>query len=359
MDMRGHGILTGRPSAPINLVMHSLKGLVFASFVFAHSAVAHHSQAEFDNTNTIEMTGEITAAYWRNPHVNFSFRADDGTQYEMETSAWNNLARRGMPRDAVEAGDRVTVAVYRSTKRQNQLHVNNILRDDGVELVFGGGAGSGPRWSEQIYGGMGTTPTSEPESPSASETGGLFQVWSIAGGRRVPLDRELPLTETARAQQAAWDPITEDPLLQCNPPGMPPTMGNPYPMQFTQQDGNIVLHLEEFDNVRTIWLEPNEDADVPGPLGYSLGRWEDGSLLVETTNINYPYFNRVGVAQSTVVTTTERFTVSEDERRLDYELTITDPNILAEPVTWSTYYVSGRGEVIRPYECTVERYVPR
>ena len=338
--------------------MNSRLGLIFAPLAFASTADAHHSQAEFDNTNTVEMQGEIVAAYWRNPHVNFTFRSDDGQLWEMETMAWNSMSRRGMPRNAVEAGDRVTIAAHRSTKRPSQLHVNNMLRADGIELVFGGGSAGG-RWSERILGGMGIGADPAVRARSSGETDGLFQIWSIAGGRRVPLDGDLPLTASAQAQLTAWDPITEDPLLQCIPPGMPPTMGNPYPMQFTEQNDSIVLHLEEFDNVRTIWLKANKDADIPGPLGYSLGRWEDGSLIVETTNIDYPYFNRIGVAQSKSVTTMERFTLSEDERRLDYELTITDPSILTEPVTWSTYYVSGRGEVIQRYDCTVERYVPR
>ena len=341
--------------------MSSRAGLLVVALTITTTttiASAHHSQREFDNTNTIEMQGEIVAAYWRNPHVNFTFRSDDGQTWEMESAAWNNLSRNGIPENALDAGDRVTVAVYRSTRRPNQLHVNNILREDGTELVLTG-ANSGPLWSETYYGGMGMGAAPLTAAAGADETGGLFQIWSIAGGRRVPLDGELPLTETSRSQQAAWDPITEDPLLQCDPPGMPPTMGNPYPMQFREHEGRIVLHLEEFDNVRTIHMQPNDAASIPSSLGYSLGRWEDDTLIVETTHINYPYFNRVGLAQSTEVTTTERFTVSEDERRLDYELTISDPNILTEPVTWSTYYVSGRGEVIRPYECTVERYVPR
>jgi hypothetical protein len=321
------------------------------------AAFGHHSQAEFDNSTVIEMKGEIVAAYWRNPHVNFTFRSADGEEWEMEAAAWNSLSRRSVPRDAVKAGDQVTVAVYRSTKRPQQLHVNNILLDNGMEIILG--AGGQPRWSDRFHGGRDGAAPPPVAANIETEIGGLFQIWSIAGGRRVPLDHELPLTNSARAQQAAWDPITEDPLLQCTPPGMPPTMGNPYPMQFTQQGNNILIRLEEFDNVRTIYMQPNEDANTPGPLGYSLGRWGNGSLIVDTSNINYPYFNRVGVAQSELVATSERFTVSDNGLRLDYELTITDPNTLTESVNWSTHYLSGRGEVIRPYECTVERYVPQ
>lgn len=332
-------------------------GMLIGLLAVPFTAFGHHSQAEFDNSTVIEMKGEIVAAYWRNPHVNFTFKSTNGEEWEMEAAAWNSLSRRSVPRNAVKAGDQVTVAVYRSTKRPRQLHVNNILLDNGMEIILG--AGGEPRWSNRFHGGRNGAAPPPVVANAEVEIGGLFQIWSIAGGRRVPLDQEPPLTDMAQAQQAAWDPITEDPLLQCVPPGMPPTMGNPYPMQFTQQANNILIYLEEFDNVRTIHMQPNEAANKPTSLGYSLGRWENGSLLVETSNINYPYFNRVGVAQSGSVATSERFTVSDNGLRLDYELTITDPDVLTEPVTWGTYYVSGRGEVIKPYECTVERYVPQ
>ena len=337
--------------------MKTRLGILVTSLALMSPAFAHHSQVEFDNNNVLEMKGEIVAAYWRNPHVNFTLKTIDGDGgneelWEMEAGAWNSISRRGVPRGAINAGDRVTVAVYRSTKRPHHLSVRNVLLENAVEIILSGGGQ--PRWSEKFYGGR--VGASAPVQAADASGEGLFQIWSIAGGRRVPLDGELPLTDAAIAALAIWDPLTEDPLLKCTPPGMPPTMGNPYPMQFREQGDNIILHLEEFDNVRTIHMS----ADVPGtpdPLGNSVGRWEDGSLQIETTNINYPYFNRVGVAQSLAVTTSERFTVSDDGRRLDYALTITDPNTLTEPVSWSTHYVSGRGEVIKPYECTVERYV--
>lgn len=323
----------------------------------AFPALAHHSQAEFDASQLTEFQGEVVAAYWRNPHVNFTLKVvDQGGEeqfWEMETSAWNALSRRGLTRNMVEEGDWVRVALNVSTKRQNHARLMNMLLEDGTEIRF---AGNNRVWTQDVA-GMSQAPVSA--DPGAGSSGaGLFQVWSIAGGRRVPLDGELPLTDQARAAQAAWDPLTEDPLLKCVAPGMPPTMGNPYPMQFIQQGDDILIHLEEFDNKRLIHMSPGAPT-APSHLGYSVGRWEEGSLFIDTTNINYPYFNRVGVAQSSNVTTFERFTLKEDEARLDYELTITDPSTLTEPVTWRTYYEARPGEEVKPYECTVERYVPQ
>ena len=342
--------------------MDSRLGALIGLLTVSCAALGHHSQAEFDDTAGLELQGEIVAAYWRNPHVNFTLKTvdDDGNEelWEMEAASWNTLARKGVPENVFTAGDRVKVAVYPSTRRPRQLQVNHVLLETGMEVIVSPG-GSRPRWSSEYYGGSVQTAESASLPESSAIAGGLFQIWAIAGGRRVPLDRELPLSDSAREALAAWDPLTEDPLLQCVPPGMPPTMGNPYPMQFLERDGNILLHLEEFDNVRTIYIDPDAAPRAPAPLGYSVGHWEDGTLVVETTDINYPYFNRVGVAQSESVETFERFTVSENGRRLDYELTITDPATLTEPVTWSTHFVSDSGEVVRPYECHVERYVER
>ena len=337
-------------------------GTLIGLLSLSTAAFGHHSQAEFDENIIRELEGEIIVAYWRNPHVNFTLKTvdDDGNEelWELEAASWNTLSRKGVPENVFKAGDRVKVAASPSTSRPRQLSVSHVLLDDGIEVILSP-SGDTPRWSNEYYGGTARAAGSAPVSEPSDNAGGLFQIWAIAGGRRVPLDGNLPLTASARDALAAWDPLAQDPLLHCIPPGMPPTMGNPYPMQFREDNGNILLHLEEFDNVRTIYLSTNDAQRAPAPLGYSVGHWEEGTLIVATTNINYPYFNRVGVAQSESVETSEHFTVSEDGRRLAYELTITDPATLTEPVTWSTYYVSDRGDVIKPYQCNVERYVEK
>ena len=137
---------------------------------------------------------------------------------------------------------------------------------------------------------------------------------------------------------------------------MPATIGNPYPLQFVQVGENIELRQEEFDVVRTIHMNGSPDANTPAsPLGYSVGQWEDdNTLVISTTHINWPYFNRVGVSQSEDVSVQERFVIDEEAGKLHYELTVTDPATLTEPYKWKALWVWVPGEVVAKYACTVE-----
>ena len=135
---------------------------------------------------------------------------------------------------------------------------------------------------------------------------------------------------------------------------MPATIGNPYPMTFVKVGDDIQYRSEEFDIVRTIYMNAGPDASIePSPLGYSVGHWEDNTLVVRTTHINAPYFNRVGVRQSAEVAVDERFTVSDDGNRLDWTIKVTDPVTLNEPWAWGAHWNWSPGEEVGTYDCTV------
>lgn len=270
----------------------------------------------------------------------------------MEGYSLNSVIRNGMRTNRELVGEQVKIAGPRSKTRSHHMRISNMLMADGTELLF---TDAGPRWTVTDNT---TEENLQPAPPGAEVAGvsGIYRVWTITGGRRVPLDGELPLTVSARNRQALFEPQVDDPLLACISPGMPPTMGNPYPMQFVKGDGEILLYLEEFDITRTIHLTGVEDVDQPpaSPLGYSTGHWEGDTLVVVTKHINYPFFNRVGVPQSEEVRTTERFTPSSDRTRLDYQLEIVDPATFTETVTWSTHYSWLPGEEVKAYNCTLE-----
>ena len=107
----------------------------------------------------------------------------------------------------------------------------------------------------------------------------------------------VSLTAAAEGSLASYDRVTDDPALQCVKPGMPSTMSNPHPMHFVDGGDRITVNIQENDVVRTIYIGENAEAATqpPGPLGYSVGHWEDTTLVVHTTRINWPYFDRTGI----------------------------------------------------------------
>jgi hypothetical protein len=169
------------------------------------------------------------------------------------------------------------------------------------------------------------------------------------------LPTDLPLTPLARTARDAWDPANSL-VEQCVAPGMPSAVGvgGPHPIELTQGDGVIVYRAESFDTVRTIYMDPERFAEpkAPSALGYSVGNWEGDTLVVRTTQIDWPYLNSEGsIPQSESVETIERFSVDEANDRLNYSLTILDSETLTVPVTAGAVLEWRPDLVVEPYEC--------
>ena len=131
-------------------------------------------------------------------------------------------------------------------------------------------------------------------------------------------------------------------------------MFNPHPFEFVENAGYIELLGEEFDMVRTIYLDQSLAPQAPSPsnLGHSVGRWEGGSLVVHTTHINWPYFDGIGTPQSEAVEVLEKYTLSEDQRRLDFYFEVIDPVYLDGPANVTGFWLA-LGEKIEPFNCEV------
>jgi hypothetical protein len=75
-------------------------------------------------------------------------------------------------------------------------------------------------------------------------------------------------------------------------------------------------------------------------------------LIVDTTDISYPWVNGTGIPQSMHARIEERFSVSEDGSRLDYEMKYTDPLTYTEFITFTKAWDWRPGEKVRRFECT-------
>lgn len=319
---------------------------------------AHHSvAASFDPEQTVEAEGVITAVAWRNPHILFTLTSADGSEQILDSHSLSIMRRLGAAEPFVEVGDSVKVAGWPS-RRGEGMFVNNMLLPSGEEFVFDFTPEPADlRWSDRMW-GSNENWFAESGDTSAEERG-IFRVWSttLAGGDAFFFPRAssaYPLTPQAQAAVDAFDITTDDPLFNCAPKGVPAIMTAPYPFEFIDRDDTIELRIEEYDTLRTIYMN---SATVPAPspsiLGHSMGHWEDATLVVETTHVNWGHLNGRGVPLSEQAVIVERFTPTQSGGRLEYELTVTDPRNLTEPLVMGKSWVWLPDVRVEPYECTL------
>ena len=102
----------------------------------------------------------------------------------------------------------------------------------------------------------------------------------------------------------------------------------------------IAISVEMMDETRIVPIFPDADAArrAHGPAvlqrwtGDSVGWWEGSSLVVETVHVNVQQASQSPFPTSRRAVVEERFTRIADDR-LQYEATVTDPDIYARP--WS------------------------
>lgn len=71
--------------------------------------------------------------------------------------------------------------------------------------------------------------------------------------------------------------------------------------------------------------------------------------MIETTNINWRYFDDSGMLQSGASHILEKYSLSADETDLRLEKTVTDPEVFIEPVSSATEWPSPQS-----YDCIPE-----
>jgi hypothetical protein len=337
--------------------------LLIGVFLMSATAFAHHStSANFLEDQMIEIEGTITSARLRNPHVRFTMSIvdDQGVEVEwlVETNSLSGLRRRDISTDVFAVGQTLRVAGNPGRQRDNSLWATNILINGNREVALD--PGSVVRWSDDAEGFAG--PNSMKEGDSSRPELGIFRVWSHTKATNMLFPETInpnfdlmsyPLTDAARDAVREFDPVTQNPTMDCAPKGMPTIMEQPYPMQFKVERGKIVIFMEEYDAVRTVHIEtPESGLNVIGShYGHSVGHWEGKILLVHTDHMNWGWFNQLGIPLNDDAKVDERFILAPDGSRLDYEMTVTAPSTFTEPVKLSKFWLYVPGVEVKPYDC--------
>lgn len=334
--------------------------------------------ATYDPDRTVTLEGPVTRIAWVNPraYVFVDVRDADGTVANWAVEIGNplELERDGWSRRALAIGDEVRVegAPARGTRRQAYARTL-VLGRTGARLFGARASGAGaapsapaPRWEDGRV-RLGPPPgetgywETAPDAVLVEDTGaaipmdenGLLEHLSDA-------DRVAPFQPWARAVYLRRQRtlLADDPLARCLPPGGPRQFQQPNGFQFIEQRalGRILVLLGGGNrNWRVIHTDGRSQggpaAMVRSYYGYSVGRWDQDTLVVDSVGYNERFwFTKGGLPHTEGLHLVERFS-RPDLNTLQYEVRVEDPRTYTRPWTggWTSRWV--RGREIEEYFC--------
>jgi len=146
----------------------------------------------------------------------------------------------------------------------------------------------------------------------------------------------------------------ESPTARCKPTGVPVINSVPLPFKIVQTPKLMLLLYEENTTFRQVFLDgrqPVKDAE-PRWLGYSTGRWEGDTLVVDTVGFNEQFWlDGMGHPHSDHLHVTERFR-RRDTGHLEIQVTINDPKAYSGPISYTQKLTLVPDEDLLEYFCS-------
>ena len=146
----------------------------------------------------------------------------------------------------------------------------------------------------------------------------------------------------------------EDPSAHCKPTGVPAINTAPIPYKIIQTPRLVLILYEDASTFRQIFLDSRKTVQdaVPRFMGYSTGRWDGDTLVVDTVGFNDKYWlDRMGHPNSDGLHLIERFR-RRDVGHLDIEMTIDDPKTYTKPITYTQKTTLIPDEDLLEYFCS-------
>jgi hypothetical protein len=160
----------------------------------------------------------------------------------------------------------------------------------------------------------------------------------LKGGGKIPY---LPEASRKREEnQAGWP--ANDPEAKCYQPGIPRATYLPYPFRIAQGVDDILFAYEFASANRVVHMGERVESPIESFMGWSNGRWEDDTLVVEVTDFNgQTWLDRAGNHHS------------NELNHIEYEATLEDPLTFSEPWTISMplYRRVDDGARVLEYKC--------
>lgn len=294
-----------------------------------YSAQAHHAfltEFEADLEGTVE--GVVTRVWWANPHIRYDVDVtrDDGSVEQWSLHPPGNLAtyrRENWTADTLRAGESVMASGNLGRDGAQKLYATCITLESGRKL------------SHCVSPAAVTSVTADANRDYTYEAADhpvdISGFWENRYNFRPTVDdlspKPMPMTSESRAIYEARE-FGDDHVLRCLPEGLPRIFGSPYSMEILDAGDHYTMIFLQSNTPRWVYMD-GRTAPTDQPLssmGFSVGRWNNRTLTIETTHLSPGWLDGSGYPMSGGDGTrvVEQWTVASDGLSIDRTMTIHD-----------------------------------
>ena len=225
-----------------------------------------------------------------------------------------------------------TPRVPKTAAGQPDLNAPAPRRPDGKPDLSGVWQNPRPPGAFQNASGTGGAPPPPGVAPPANNGMNLFR--DIGTGVQDGLPIRPWAAELVKKRQA--DGSKDNPDAHCLPMGIMQFHNHPQPRKIVQTPELVIIMYEANYGLRQIFMDgrslPGPDAE-PWWYGYSVGRWDGDTLVVETSRlIDEGWLDIIGNPLTDAAKVTERFR-RPNFGNLEIEITVDDPKAYTKPWT--------------------------
>jgi hypothetical protein len=315
-------------------MVRTLMVVGLAGVAVSQPAAAHHSRAAYDMTQEIVVEGTVAELAWKNPHifVTVETATEGGEPYrlEIEVTSVSEAPVLGLTQEALAPGSRIAVRAHpgRGGPRARAVGLT-VTTADGTVYPLNTDA----RFARRAAVAAPARGIAGRWAPTLESFNGVMAAM-----------RSWPLTEPGRAAAAEATRNIGSPAVAglgiCEP--FPPPVLSIFPEVRTidldaatvtlRFEGAVGLPME-----RVVHLDlAAHPADVaPSLMGHSIGRWEGETLVIDTVAFTPHKVGALFLPSGPRKHLVERLTLAPDRVRLEYVFTLEDPELLAEPVSYT------------------------
>ena len=375
------------------------RAAVIAAFAIALTAplAAHHGAGTFELQKTVSYPGaKLTKVEFLNPHGWLYFDVTDASGKVMrmrcEMRSAHVLRRSGWSPDMFRSGAKADITASPDRADPNSCYLQTVLFENGTRMDrYGQYVKAADGALKEVRGPIRAVNTNRPARRPTGEPnlsgdwapeqvvmadprgvgGGLVPLSTVEQARQAQAARAggggggarrgggppagprlyggTELTERGTKEAAAFNSQKDNPRFRCETTSIifDWTFDGPV-NRITQNRDTIVIEYGQLNLKRTVQMnQKNFPANIrPSRAGYSIGRWEGDTLVVETKGF-LPGFITTPVRHSDQLHVIERFTLDPQTMKLTREYEATDPVYLKGKYT-------GR-DVIQPADAPYAR----